>query len=158
VPAARWQQRVDVAGRAAAGKRSQGEVAERVGEQLRDERDREPSGDEAADGELIVGDRNEPRLEARRSAGADDQPVGHGGRPVLCRMFSIAFILSQDTMRRSVAGARAWDPIVPTRAASLPDDDPIRPVARGRRPGHSSQTGAPRHDQPVRRSRRPSSA
>ena len=83
VSGAGWQQGVDVAGGARAGDGSEGEVVERVGEELRGERDGESAGDEGADGELVVGDRDEVRLEAGGAAGADDQSVGRGGGPVV---------------------------------------------------------------------------
>ena len=83
VPAARRQQRVDVALGALAGDRAQRGARERLGQQPRRERDRQPSRDQAADGELVARDRDQARLEAGGAAGADDEPVGVGGGPVV---------------------------------------------------------------------------
>src|SRR5439155_24567167 len=83
VPVAGGQHGVDVASGGRAGDGSQRELLERVGEELGHEGHGQSSGDEGADRQLVVGDRDEVRLEAGRAAGADDQPVGRGGGPVV---------------------------------------------------------------------------
>src|SRR4051812_43028484 len=83
VPAARRQQHVHVAGRAAAGNGAERQVAERLGEQLGHERDREPTADEAANRELVAGEGDDVRLEPGGATGAHDEAVGDRGGPVL---------------------------------------------------------------------------
>jgi hypothetical protein len=83
VPVAGGQERVDVSGGAASCDGSQREVLERVGEELGGEGDGESLADERANGELVVGDRDEVGSEAGGLAGSNDEAAGRGGGPVV---------------------------------------------------------------------------